>query len=145
AWLGKITAINPTYGEGYALIAHHLILSGRYVDGVAYYRKAIAADPDLWSARSELGINLMRLGQDTEARQQLVDCWNHGYQSNETKNSLTLLDSFKNFEIFRTPTTALMLNKKEAALLRPYFQSELDRALATYEKKYHYHLTKPVQ
>ena len=57
AWFARIAAINPTYGEGYALVAHHLILRGRYTDGVAYYRKAVAADPQLWSARAELGVN----------------------------------------------------------------------------------------
>ncbi len=69
----------------------------------------------------------------------------NGYQSSETKNSLTLLDSYKNFETFKTPTTILRLQKKEAALLRPYFQSELDRAIATYEKKYKFKLSVPVQ
>ena len=68
-----------------------------------------------------------------------------GYQSAETKNTLTLLDSYKNYETFETPTTVLRLNKKEAALLRPYFQAELDRAIATYEKKYQFKLTGPVQ
>ena len=38
-------------------------------------------------------------------------------------NSLRLLDSYKNFDTFRTPTTVLKLQKKEAALLRPYFQA----------------------
>src|SRR3984885_11026330 len=59
AWLEKIRQVNPVYGEAYALVAHHLILNRRYEDGVTYYRKAIELDPDDWSARSELGINLM--------------------------------------------------------------------------------------
>jgi tetratricopeptide (TPR) repeat protein len=80
-WFGKISAINPSYGQGYALTAHHLILSGRYVDGVAYYRKALTADPLLWPARAELGVNLMRLGEDSEARQQLEKCYESGYRS----------------------------------------------------------------
>src|SRR5208282_3278730 len=49
AWLQKIRLVNPSYGEGYALVAHHLVLNRRYEDGVAYYRKAIEADPQLWS------------------------------------------------------------------------------------------------
>ena len=61
------------YGEGYALVAHHLVLHRRYEDGVAYYRKAIEADPKLWSARSQLGINLMRLGQEEEPLQAVGD------------------------------------------------------------------------
>src|SRR5208283_5817478 len=39
AWLGKIHQINPSYGEGPAIIAHHLLLNYRFEDGVAYYRK----------------------------------------------------------------------------------------------------------
>ena len=46
------------------------------------------------------------------------------------------MDSYKNFVTFKTPTTLLRLHKKEAELLRPYFQAELERALATFEKKY---------
>ena len=95
AWLAKIQQVNPGYGEGYAIVAHQLVMNMRYEDGVAYYRKAIAADPELWSARSQLGINLMRLGQEDEARQQLETCYNNGYRDGATVNSLRLLDSYK--------------------------------------------------
>ena len=67
----------------------------RFEDGVAYYRKAIAADPQLDAARSQLGINLMRMGQEDEARQQLETCYNDGYRDGATVNSLRLLDSYK--------------------------------------------------
>jgi len=145
AWLTKLTAVNPTYGKGYAIVAHHLILSGRYVDGVAYYRKAIAADPQLWPARSELGINLMRLGQDAEARQQLQKCYENGYRNGATVNSLRLLDSYKNFVVLKDDTTIVKLHKKESDLLYPYFLPELKRDIAAYEQKYHMKLSGPVQ
>jgi tetratricopeptide (TPR) repeat protein len=144
-WFAKISAINPSYGEGYALAAHHLILRGRYTDGVAYYRKAIAANPLLWSARAELGVNLMRLGLDADAREQLQKCYENGYRNAATVNSLRLLDSYKNFVIFKDDTTILKLHKKEAELLRPYFLAELKRALAVYEQKYQMKLPRPVQ
>jgi cellulose synthase operon protein C len=145
AWLTRITAVNPTYGKGYALVGHHLILSGRYLDGVAYYRKAIAADPQLWPARSELGINLMRLGQEAEARQQLQKCYENGYRNGATVNSLRLLDSYKNFVVLKDGTTILKLHKKESDLLYPYFLPELKRDMAAYEQKYHMKLSGPVQ
>ena len=58
----KIAAINPGYGEAYAEVAHDLELHYRYQDAVTYDRRAIAASPQLWSAHSALGIELMRLG-----------------------------------------------------------------------------------
>jgi tetratricopeptide (TPR) repeat protein len=145
AWFAKIRTVNPTYGEGYALVGYHLVLNMRYDEGVTYYRKAIEADPKLWSARSQLGINLMRLGQETEPLQQLEMSYNNGQRDAATVNSLRLLDSYKNFVIVRDDTTILKLRKNEADLLRPYFQAELHKAIATYEKKYKLKLPGPVQ
>jgi cellulose synthase operon protein C len=144
-WLEKIRRVNPTYGEAYALVAHHLILNRRYEDGVAYYRKAIELDPEDWSARSELGINLMRLGQEEEPRRQLELCYDNGYRDAATVNSLRLLDSYQNFVTFKDEVLVLKLQRKEADLLRPYFDTEARKAMATYEKKYKFKLPGPVQ
>jgi tetratricopeptide (TPR) repeat protein len=145
AWLAKIKAVNPGYGEGYAIVARHLVLNRRYEDGVAYYRKAIAADPKDWAARSELGINLMRLGQEDEPKQQLAMSYNNGQTDLPTSNSLKLLDSYANFVTYTDDTTIVKLNKKEADLLRPYFEEQLHKAIATYSAKYKMTLTGPVQ
>ena len=144
-WLEKIRQINPTYGEGYAIIASHLVYNRRYTDAIAYYRKAIEADPRLWSARSELGINLMRLGQEDEPRQQLELCYTNGYRDAATVNSLRLLDSYKNFITYNDGTVILKLNNKENELLYPYFEAEMKRIIATYDKKYKMKLPGPVQ
>ncbi len=144
-WLERILKVNPRYGEAYDIAGHYFVINRRYEEGIVKYRLALELDPGLDKARSALGLNLMRLGREDEARAQLERAWNDGYQSDETKNTLTLMDSYKNFDTFRTPTTVLKLGKKESALLRPYFQDELDKALATYEKKYKYKLPGPVQ
>ncbi len=144
-WLAKIHAVNPVYGEGFALVGYHLVLNRRYEDGVAYYRKAIAADPRLWAAHSQLGINLMRLGQQDEPQKELELAFNNGQTDAATANSLKLLDSYKNFVTFRDDTTILRLKKNEADLLRPYFETELHKAMATYAKKYKMTLPAPVQ
>ena len=134
-WIDQVFKINPTYGEAYATAGHFFVINRRYDEGIQYYRKALEIKPDLWSARAELGVNLMRFGQNQEARQHLEACFNANYSSPLVRNSLKLLDSIdKNVVTFTTPTTVLKLDKKEATLLRPYFQEELDRAMAVYEK-----------
>ena len=145
AWLAKVKQVNPTYGEAYAIIAHHLTLNMRFEESIAYYRKAIEADPRLWPARSELGIQLMRFGQTDEPLQQLEMCYDNGYRDAATVNTLRLLDSYKNFLTFKDDTTIIKLHKKEAELLLPYVRSEVKRAIATYEKKYKMKLPGPVQ
>jgi len=144
-WLGRILKINPVYGEAYATAGHFFFINRRYEEDIAMYRKALELNPQLWEARAQLGVNLMRLGDETEARTQLEQCFNAGYTSDETKNSLRLLDSYKNFNTYKTAKTILRLDKKEADLLRPYFEFEMKRAIATYEKKYQMKLKEPVQ
>ncbi len=144
-WIEQLNAVNPRYAQLYEDAGHFFVINRRYDEGIAYYRKALELEPDLWSARAELGINLMRFAKDEEARQQLEACYNNGWKAAIVVNSLTLMDSYKNFDTFTTPTTILKLHKKESTLLDPYFQAEFDRALSTYEKKYKYKLDGPVQ
>src|SRR5579862_1404668 len=144
-WFDKILAADAHYGQGYALAGHISVLNRRYEEGIQFYRKAVEVQPDLWSARSQLGVTLMRLGEETEAREQLAECYANHFRDDITTNTLTLIDSYKNFIIDKSGNIVLKLHKKEADLLRPYFESELKRALATYEKKYKLQLTRPVQ
>ena len=144
-WMDRILKINPVYGEAYSTAGHFFVINRRYNEGIQFYRKAVGLNPELWEARSQLGVNLMRMGNDGEARQHLEQCFQAHYDSAEVVNSLTLLDSYKNFVTFKTDNTILRLQKKEAELLHPYFEAELKRAIATYEKKYQFKLNAPVQ
>jgi tetratricopeptide (TPR) repeat protein len=140
------TPWDPHAAKGYETAGHFFMLNRRYEESIKMYRKAIEMDPLLFSARSELGINLMRMGHNDEAFEQLELCYNNSYQNAATRNSLRLLDSFtRKFVTFRTPTTILRFDKKEGDFLRPYFQSEMDRIIAAYEKKYKMKLEHPVQ
>jgi tetratricopeptide (TPR) repeat protein len=140
-WLAKI----GNRGKGFETIAHFFVINRRYEDGIAYYRKAIAAVPDLWSAHSQMGVNLMRLGREEDARKELELAYENHFRDAATVNSLSLMDTYKGFKTFETSTTILKLNKKEAEALHPYFESEMKRAMATYEKKYQFKLPGPVQ
>ena len=54
-------------------------------------------------------------------------------------------DKYSNFVTYKTDNTIVLVDKKEADLLHPYVESELKRAIATYEKKYQMKLNAPVQ
>jgi cellulose synthase operon protein C len=144
-WIGKIETINPRYGAAYSHVAHQMELHYRYADAVTYYRKAVAVEPQLWAAHSELGIALMRLGQQQDAQKELELSYSNGYRDAATVNSLRLLDSYKNYVTVRDDTTVLVLKKNEADLLRPYLADELHEIMAVYDRKYAMKLTGPVQ
>lgn len=135
-WMDRILKINPVYGEAYATGAHFFTINRRYELAVDYGRKALNLAPDLWQVRSDLGLNLMRLGHTDEARKELEGCFEARWRDAQTTNALKLLDTLGQYQTFQTSTTELMLNKKEAALLRPYIEPELEKAVATYERKY---------
>lgn len=141
----KDTPWDPHAARGYETIGHFFVQNRRYVEGIQYLRKAVEMDPQLYTARSELGINLMRQGQDDEAFKQLETCFNNGFQDNATTNSLKLIDSYKNYVEFKTDRTILKVDKKEADLLRLYVEPEMQKIVDTYEKKYRMKLDRPVQ
>lgn len=144
-WLEKISK-NPDRGRGYETIAHFFVINRRYEDGIVYYRKAIETQPDLWTAHSQLGVNLMRLGRNSEAYKELELAYNEDHTSDaSTRNSLKLLDTSREFLTYTTPTTILKLDPKEAGALRPYFEQQMKTNIALFEKKYQYKLSEPVQ
>jgi tetratricopeptide (TPR) repeat protein len=144
-WFDRARKANPASGQAYNVAGELLVLNRRYHEGIEFFRKAIEIRPNLWEARARLGVNLMRLGQETEARKELEACFHNGYAPAMVKNTLTLMDSYKNFRTFKTSRAILRLHKKEADLLQPYFESEIQRVMTTYDKKYGHKLSVPVQ
>jgi len=144
-WLDRIFKVDPRYGQALATAGRFFILNRRYEEGIALYRKAVERNPQLWPAHSELGVNLMRQGLEQDARRHLELAYNANYRNPATVNTLRLIDSYRNFETVRSGNMILKLHKKEAALLRPYFETEIKRAMQTYEKKYQFTLDRPAQ
>ena len=140
-WLPKL----GDQGRGYERLAHFLVINRRYEDALKFYRRAIAVQKNLWSAHSQLGISLMRLGREVEARSELEIAYDNHYRDAATVNTLRLMDTYKDYETFRTPTTILKLHKKEAAALRPYVEGEMLRAMSVFEKKYQFKVPVPIQ
>lgn len=139
-YFDKIFAINAGYGEAWYWAGHHFVLNRRYEEAIALYKKAVALSPQLWEAREQLGVNLMRIGKADDARRELELAYGGGYHSNEVVNSLRLLDSYKDFVSYKFEGGEVRLHKKEAAILAPYFEEEVRKARASYEAKYKMHL-----
>ena len=135
-WMDRVLKVNPVYGAAYACGAHFLEINRRYEEAITYGRKALELDATLWDARTDLGINLMRLGNDAEARQELKRCYDAHHSSAQTRNALKFLDTLNQYQTFKSGNVELILNKKEAVLLRPYIEPELQKAVAAYGRKY---------
>lgn len=144
-WLPRLLKINPGYGEAYNIAAYFFTINRRYEEAIGLYKKAIELDPTLYEAWSQLGVQLMRLAREDEARKCLTTAYEGGFRDAATVNSLTLMDSYKNFITYRHPRYTLRLHKKEAELLRPYMEEQMEAILETYDKKYGFTLKEHVQ
>ena len=134
----RILRQNPAYGKVYAELGDFLVIRRQYGKAVEFYRRAVETDPDLADARSDLGINLFRLGEEAEARKTLEEAYKLDPYNVWTVNTLRLMDSFVRFEAFETAKFRGKLHQKESVLLRPYVEELLETALGNQIGRYHY-------
>ncbi len=138
-------AINSRYSDFYAIPARIFVLHRRYREAIQLYEKAVALDGTNYRARSEMGINLMRLGRDDDARRQLETSFNANFRDAATVNTLRLLDSYKNFKLIRGGNRILRLHNKEWEPLVIYAERELAKAITTFNQKYRLEMKEPIQ
>ncbi len=144
-WEKKALAYNPSYGEVYSTAAHFFVITRRYKEAVDLYRRAVQLDPELWDAHAQLGVNLWRLGEEADARRHLETAYGGDAFNPATVNSLKLMDSMKRFRTHSTPRIILKLHEKEAALLQPYVEELLLKAIDTFHVKHNFTPARPVQ
>lgn len=151
-WLREIRQYNPRYGVVYEQLAHFEIMRRRYEQATERLRQAVTAQPDLWSAHAELGLNLLRLGNIDEARAHLTTAYSGDPYSPIIVNSLRLLDRMNEFVLITTSVEGhgapvdlqLRLHKSEASALEPYIVELSRAAIETFARRYRFTLKQPV-
>ena len=137
-WLPRILKENPRFGKVFADLGDFSLLKRQYVIAVGFFRRAVKTDPDLAEARADLGINLLRLGKEQEARQALEEAYRQDPSNIWTVNTLRLMDSFSRFDSLQTEHFSGKLHQSESAVLRPYVEQLLEEALESLRKRYQY-------
>jgi tetratricopeptide (TPR) repeat protein len=140
-------AYNPRYGAMFELLGHFEIMRRLYKEADVWYARAVQVEPDLWSARREYGLNLLRLDRVAEARPHLVAAFEGDPFNPTTVNTLRLLDSLDKFDVVRVaqPAMALQLRKDEVPTLGPYVQQLTADAMASMTRRYGYTPSGPVR
>lgn len=128
--------LNPRYGDLYRRLARYCVTQRLYRQAVDFYRQAIRLNPDLFRAYADLGVNLLRIGREAEAKEVLETAYQVDPFNLWTVNTLRLMDSFVNFERLATPHFTLKLHREEAALLSHYVPPLLEKAHAALSARY---------
>jgi tetratricopeptide (TPR) repeat protein len=90
-------------------------------------------------------MNQLRLGKIAEGRKSLEAAFAGDPYDIWVKNTLDLLDTFKNYDVIRTERFEVMIEKEESALLSIYLTDLLERAYQTFSTKYAYKPPPPIR
>ncbi len=132
----KTLAINPLYGDIYRAAAELAARNYRFDEAVGLAREAVALDPSNARALAELGMHLMRTGDEAQARQALDRAFKIDPYDVVTYNLLALLDTLDKFVEIREGDIILKLDPDEAPVLREYAMPLAQEALKTLSARY---------
>lgn len=144
AEIKRALAVNPRAGEVLDTLAHFAVITRRYADGVDFGRRAVELSPRLWSARTELGIQLMRIGRTAEGRAELERAFEGDPFNVWAKNTLDLLDTMREYQDTVRGPFLIKNAPAETFTLGPYAAELLDEAHKKLTTKYRFTPRAPI-
>jgi Tfp pilus assembly protein PilF len=134
----RVLAISPGHGDVYRVAADLAARNYRFDEAVALARQAIALDPSNTKAYGDLGMHLMRTGDEAEARRALERSFSDDSYDRITFNLLQLLDTIDKFVVEKSGDLIVKLHPDEAPVLREYLIPLAHEALKTLSAKYQF-------
>jgi cellulose synthase operon protein C len=138
AEVARVLAINPAFGEIYRVAGDLAARNYRFDEAVALARQAMALDPTNIRAASDLGLHLMRTGDEAEARRVLDRAFKVFPFDQVTFNLLALLDKLEKFEVVQEGELIFKFHPDEAKVLREYAIPLAQEALKTLSAAYQF-------
>jgi cellulose synthase operon protein C len=135
--VARVLAINPTFGEVYRVAGELSARNYRFDEAVALTRRGLTLDPSNIRAASDLGLHLMRTGDEVEARRVLDRAFKLFPYDQVTFNLLELLDKLEKFEVVQEGDLIFKFHPDEVRVLREYAiplaQEALKKLSAAYQ------------
>lgn len=145
ASLARAISRRPRSADAEAMLADVMARNRLYSVAVAFAKRAVARDEKASRALAFLGVNALRVGDMAGGRAFLersfaldpFDVW--------AKNTLDLLDTFKDYDEVRTPRFVFMIERKDAPLLSLYAGPLAEAAFDSLSARYGYKPAGPVR
>ncbi len=141
----RALAADPRDAELYATLAELAADVRLYKSASDFARQGVALDAKDWHAWSVLGMNQLRLGQIDTGRASLDKSFKGDPYNVWVKNTLDLLDTYKNYDLTTSPRFQFMIEKDESPILSIYLRDLAEQAYTTFEKKYAYSPPPPIR
>ncbi len=132
----RALGVNPTRGDTYRTVAAHAARKYRFDEAVALGRRAVALEPANMPAHADLGMNLLRLGAEAEARRTLETAFRGDPYDVVTLNLLRVLDTLDGFATLKSGVATISMHPDEAPVLGLYAGPLAARALVEMRGRY---------
>src|SRR5262245_52256860 len=142
--VAKTLEINPGYGEVYRVAGQNAASHYRFDEAAALAEKALALDPTSSRAAGDLGMHLLRTGDEAGARRALDRSWRADPFDVVTFNLLKMLDNLEQFASVKDGDVVLKMHRDEAPVLKEYAMPLAQEALKTLSAKYGFTPTGPI-
>ena len=136
--------INPRFAGAYRIPAELAAANYRFEEAVALSRKALEIDPNDVRTLSALGVQLLRTGDEAEARQVLEKSFAIDKFDRTTYNLLTMLDGLEKFDTTTEGDIVFKSHSSETAVMREYVMPLAQQALAVFSEKYQFKPKGPI-
>jgi cellulose synthase operon protein C len=117
---------NPHCGEFYLAMGESFDRMRRYPLAAAQLRVAQEKMPQLIQVRGQLGLTLMRLGEEAEAAKLLEEAFTIDPYNVRVKNTLEVLDVLKGYAVLETDHFVLKFDRGQDELLARYASKYLE-------------------
>ena len=139
-----VLALNPSYGEIYRVTGAQAASHYRFDEAVVLVRKALDLSPGSPLAQAELGMHLLRTGDEVGARENLDQSFEADPFNIVTFNLLRMLDAVDEFETIRKGDLVVRLHPDEFPVMGDYVVSLASQALETLGGRYGVEVDGPI-
>jgi tetratricopeptide (TPR) repeat protein len=134
----------PRTALSYRMAGQRAASRYRFDEAATFARKATLIDSEDADAQVDLGLYLLRTGEEKEARVALDLAWSLDRSNRVTFNLLAMLDSLEKFEVVPAGDLVFKFSKEEAEVLKPYALSLGAEAYKTFAGRYGFKPTGPI-
>ncbi len=134
----KALAISPRYGDVYRRAGELAARNYRFDEAVALTRRALTLDPANPRSQADLGMHLLRTGDEPGARNALEASFKSDPYDVVTLNLLRMLDTLDTFVTVRDGDLIMRMSKDEAPVLQDYAIPLAHQALSTLSARYQF-------
>jgi cellulose synthase operon protein C len=136
AQLRRYRQLYPREAGVHVAVAEQLGRVRQYAKAAEWAREGSTIDPINWQTFSVAGMNLLRIGKIAEGRAALEAAFKGDPYNVWSKNTLDLLDTFKEYDEIDRGKFRFMIEKAESGIIGLYLEDLAQRAYDTFANRY---------